>query len=85
MDTKYIIFDLSEIDKINFNEILNTSVDTLRLSTTNKSIIKYIGIQPNSIQLLQIKSQEYTNSEILDILTTDEWILPYISYSGDTI
>ena len=31
----YAVFSLTEIDKINFSEVLETSVDTLRRNTDN--------------------------------------------------
>jgi hypothetical protein len=85
MDIKYIIFDLSELDKINFDEVLENSGYTLRLSNNGKSFIKYKGEMPPSIQSLTTKSNEYTNSEILDILNTSEWYIETITFSGDTI
>jgi hypothetical protein len=74
MDTKYRIFDLSEVDKINFNEVLESSVDTLRVSNTDKTFVKYVGETPSSVQSLETKSVEYNNQEILDILLTEDWI-----------
>jgi hypothetical protein len=74
MDTKYRIFDLSEVDKINFNEVLESSIDTLRVSNTNKTFVKYVGETPSSIQSLETKSEEYNNQQILDILLTEDWI-----------
>lgn len=74
MATKYVIFDLSEVDKINFNEVLETSIDTLRLSNTDKTFVKYNGVIPTSVQSLQTKSEEYNKQEILDILSTEDWL-----------
>jgi hypothetical protein len=75
MDTKYRIFDLSEVDKINFNEVLESSVDTLRVSNTDKTFVKYVGETPSSIQSLETKSEEYNNQQILDILLTEDWLI----------
>ena len=85
MATKYIIFDLSELDKINFDEVWEDNENTLRLSNNGKSFIKYNGEMPPSVQLLTTKSNEYTNSEILDILNTSEWYIETITFSGNTI
>lgn len=39
---QYMIFSLTEVDAINFNEVLQTSVETLRKSTDNtKSFVKW--------------------------------------------
>ena len=85
MDIKYITFDLSEIDKINFNELMTTSIETMRFSNNNLGLVKFMGEIPPSVQLLETKSQEYTNSEILELLKNDNWILETIIYSGNTM
>jgi hypothetical protein len=85
MDYKYIIFDLSEIDKINFEQVMETSVETLRLSVDGtKTFVKWIGDTPSSIDSLTTKSQVYNNVEILSILDTNEWT-ENDSLSGTTI
>jgi hypothetical protein len=84
MDIKYIIFNLSEIDKINFDELMTTSKETMRLSNNNLGLIKFIGEIPPSVQLLETKSQEYTNSEILVLLEGEEWIIYIEQTSGTT-
>jgi len=75
LDTrKYVIFDTSEIDKIDFNEVLETSQSTLRFSVNGlKTFVKYEGDMPSSISQLNSKSIEYSHSEILAILATEEW------------
>ena len=75
MDIKYRIFDLSEADKINFNEVFETSIDTLRVSNSDKTFVKYIGNTPNSVQTLETKSEEYNKQEISDILLTQDWLI----------
>lgn len=84
MDIKYITFNLSEIDKINFDEVLTTSIDTIRLSNNNLGILKYIGVMPQSVQSLETKSQEYTNGEMIDLISSEDWILTYPSLTGNT-
>jgi hypothetical protein len=70
---KYIIFDLSEVDNVNFNHVLQTSKESLRISSTNKSILKYEGETPSLIQNLTTKSKEFTYDEILVELNNPEW------------
>jgi hypothetical protein len=87
MDTnkKYLIFDLSEIDKINFSQILTTSVNTMRKSLDGTNgIIKWDGNEPEFLTTLQTKSSIYNIEEILPILDTEEWTVPIIE-SGTTI
>ena len=71
---KYVIFDVTELNLINFNEVLETSADTVRKSVDNtKTFVKYYGDMPTSVVVLMTKSQEYTHDEILSILSTSEW------------
>jgi hypothetical protein len=78
MDTKYIILNWSEVDKINFDEIKETSIDTLRKSIDeNKTLIKWSGENPSFYDSLETKSQIYSLEEILDILETNEWKSDY--------
>ena len=70
---KYIIFDMSEVDNVNFNNVLQTSKESLRISQTNKSILKYEGVMPSSVQNLTTKSREFTYDEILVELNNPEW------------
>lgn len=76
-DRKYVIIPATEINNINFSEVLETSAETCRLSTDRtKTIVKYEGAQPPTVAALSTKSQEYTHEEILAILATPEWTAP---------
>lgn len=77
----YIILDYSEIDKVNFDEILITSIDTLRLNNDGtKTFIKWIGEEPTFVSELVSKSIIYNNEEILIILQQPEWVaIPAVS------
>lgn len=78
-DRNYVIFHSSEIDLIDFNEVLETSAETLRFSIDGlKTFVKFQGEMPPSIQSLTTKSEPYTHSEILEILSTEEWTQPLI-------
>ena len=71
---KYVIIPSSEIEKINFEEVLQTSADTCRYSIDGTlTIIKYEGEMPSSILSVEGKSQEYTHSEILELLNDSAW------------
>ena len=71
----YMIVSVSEIDYINFSEIMQTSIDSLRLSTDEtKKIVKWEGsIQPKFIDDIKIKYGPYGHSEIIKIIKTKEW------------
>jgi hypothetical protein len=72
---KYIIFNISELDKIDFNEVQETSIDTIRKSKDEiLTFVKYTGDEmPMSIQSLQTKQGPYSNLEIIKILSSEEW------------
>lgn len=70
----YVIFDYTEINSVDFSQVMETAVSTVITSVNGeKTLIKYDGAMPSSIVGLTSKSQEYTHSEILVILATTEW------------
>ena len=73
-DRKFVIFDTSETGSINFSQVLETSVETLRLNISgSKTFVKYEGSIPSSVSGLSTKSEEYTYSEIQNELAGSEW------------
>jgi hypothetical protein len=71
---KYVIIPTSEINQVNFAEVLETAPETCRYSVDGtKTFVKYEGSQPPSVAAIASKSQEYTHDEILVILSTEEW------------
>lgn len=74
---KYVVFDLTEVDTIDFSEVMETSADTLRKNLANtQSFVKYEGAMPASVTALTTKSQEYTHAEILTLLAGADWTDP---------
>lgn len=75
---RYVIFNVIELDKINFQEVLETSAETVRKSVDQqKTFVKWEGEEaPASIQTLITKSKYYTHEEILNILSGEEWTAP---------
>ena len=72
---KYVIFNTSETGSINFSQVMETSVNTLRTNISgSKTFVKYEGSQPSSVAGLSSKSDEYTHTQILNVLTGREWI-----------
>jgi len=70
---KYIILDSSEVGNVDFDEVIQVSADTLRYSVDgSKFVVKYEGDTPSFLE----GKTEYTHSEILTILATDEWTDP---------
>lgn len=73
-DLRYVIFDYSEVNQIDFNEVLDTSADTIRLSADGtRSIVKWAGNEPQCISNLTSKSVIYNNEEMLNIVELPEW------------
>jgi hypothetical protein len=75
---EFMIFDVSELPQIDFNEVLETSVETVRKSVDEtKTFVKWDGdVIPSSIDALTTKEGPYTYEEILAILATPEWTDP---------
>ena len=75
---QYMIFALSEVDQIDFNEVLETSASTLRKSVDNlKSLVKWEGETiPTCLQGMSTTEGPYNYEEILAILDTPEWMQP---------
>lgn len=76
-DRHYVIFDLTEVDTIDFSEVMETSADTLRKNLANtQSFVKYESVMPASVAALTTRSQEYTHEEILTLLAGTDWTDP---------
>lgn len=70
----YVIFDVTELDQIAFDQVLETSAETVRRSVDGtKTFVKYEGDMPASVAALTTKSAPYTHEEILAILNAPEW------------
>jgi hypothetical protein len=75
-DRNFIIFNVSEINKINFDEVLESSSQWLRKSIDGtKTLVKWDGnIIPTSVQTLTTSEGPYTYDEMVSILETSEWM-----------
>ena len=71
----YMIFNVSELDSVNFNEVLETSQDTVRKSVDEtKTFVKWEGGSvPTSVDSLTTKEGPYNYGDILIILSGSEW------------
>ena len=73
-DRNFMIFNVSELNNIDFNEVLETSADTVRKSVDlTKTFVKWEGTIPTCVSNLTTKEGPYTYSEILTILSTSDW------------
>ena len=75
----YVIFNVSELDKIDFNQVFETSIETVRKSVDETlTFVKYATDEmPSSVSSLDTKQGPYSHEEILAILSTPEWTPPY--------
>jgi hypothetical protein len=75
---KFMIFNVSELQDINFTEVLETSIDTVRKSVDEqKTFVKWDGTMPECVTNLVTKEGPYTYDEIILILDTPEWTAPF--------
>ena len=76
---EFIIFNVLELNQIDFTQVLETSIDTVRKSINQtKTFVKWDGATPECVNNLTTKEGPYTYDEILIILSTTEWSDPNI-------
>lgn len=71
----FMILNVSELSNIDFTQVLETSLDTVRLSVDDTlTFVKWDSeVTPVSVDSLVTKEGPYTYEEILIILSTDTW------------
>ena len=71
---KYLILPVSQLDIIDFTQVGETSIETVRKSVDEtKTFVKWEGEDPIFISQLTNNEGPYTHEEILNILATEEW------------
>ena len=75
---QFMIFNISELSKIDFSQVLETSSNTVRKSVDQtKTFVKWESEEiPTCVDDLTTKGGPYTYDEIIAILATDEWTDP---------
>jgi hypothetical protein len=74
---QFAIFSVTELNQIDFTEVLETSAETVRVSTDGtKTFVKWENGEavPPSVQALTTIQGFYTYEEMLDILSGEEWV-----------
>ena len=72
--TTYITFNVSEIGSIDFNQVLETSVETLRYSVDKtQTLVKWEGEVPSCVLSLTTKSSYMSYNQMLALLSTPVW------------
>lgn len=75
INRNFMIFNVSELSKIDFSEVLETSIETIRKSLDGeKTFVKWDSdVIPNCINYLTTSEGPYTYEEFLKIISTSEW------------
>ena len=75
MERTYLIIPTSELSKVDFSQVCETSADTVRKSVDEtKTFIKWDTSEPSFVDSIEGTEGLYTYEEILTILTTDDWV-----------
>jgi len=70
MAEKHVIINASEVSSVDFSQVIETSVDTLRYSLDNsKTFVKFDGDTPSFLN----GKTSYTYSEMITILDGSDW------------
>jgi len=73
----YITINTDELSLVDFNEVMETSIDTVRLSIDGlETVLKWQGAEPSFVSTLSSYEGPYTHEEILVIMATPEWTNP---------
>ena len=71
---EYLIIPVSELSKVNFDQVLETSAGTVRKSVDQtKTFVKWDGAEPAFTAIISGAEGPYTYDEILNILTGVDW------------
>ena len=73
----YLIIPTTELSKVDFNLVYETSADTVRKSVDEtKTFVKWEGDAPTFVSSIEDVEGPYSHEEILTILATEEWTAP---------
>ena len=73
MSRQYVIIDASEVPSVDFNNVLETSANTLRYNVAgDKTFVKYEGAMPPFL----LGKDTYSHAQILEVLAGEEWTQP---------
>ncbi len=73
MSRTYCIIDASDVSSVDFDQVYETSADTLRYNIAeDQTFVKYSGNKPRFLY----GKDTYTHSQMLDILSTSAWTPP---------
>ena len=80
MSRTYCIIDASDVSSVDFDQVYETSADTLRYNIAeDQTFVKYSGNKPRFLY----GKDTYTHSQMLDILSTSAWTPPIPASESD--
>jgi len=71
MSRKYVIINSDEVSSVDFSQVDETSADTIRYSLDGS--LTFVKFDSDTTPSFLDGKTQYTHSEILAILATDEW------------
>jgi len=71
MSRKYVIINADEVDSVDFDQVDETSVDTIRYSVDGS--LTFVKFDSDTTPSFLDGKTQYTHSEIIAVLATDEW------------
>lgn len=71
----YVIFNVEELNKVDFTKVMENSAETVRVSPNGlKAVVAWYGEDiPEFVATLETKEGVYTKEEVLPILRGDYW------------
>ena len=76
MSRKYVIIDADEVSSVDFSKVEETSADTMRYNVSPANTKTFVKFDSDTTPSFLEGKTQYTHSEILTILATDEWTDP---------
>jgi hypothetical protein len=74
MEEMYVIFNVEELNKVDFTKVMEDSADTVRLSPDKlKAVVAWYGEEPDFVAELETKEGVYNKEEVLPILRNEYW------------
>jgi len=74
MSRKYVIINADEVDSVDFSQVDETSADTVRYNVAGTQT--FVKFDTDTTPSFLDGKTQYSHSEILTILATDEWTDP---------
>ena len=72
-DRQYVILNAADVSTVNFDDVLETSADTLRYNVAgDETFVKYEGAKPRSLY----GKDTLSHSAMLTVLQGEAWTAP---------